>query len=442
MASQRIQQALPAGCKFGRGWVGEYEPLPTPVLMLDNRVQKEPSFASKSQSTTASIKAGKNGKIVEPSMEHVHGLKLERKQPLTDPASGLASEGKPSLFGSAGIRPSAPVNVLYQQQNAQSRSSGNSGKPENNKGLKQVELNTLPSGNQSNDSPRQKFSTNASTGVSKPREMVPRNMNILPSKPFKDPDTNGVVSGDLPNGKVVNSSLNRRATGSPSESTSNHTGRATPFVTHGQDQNLSDPVKLMKMLAEKAQKQQTSNPSPVDTPPVTPSAPSGRRDDSGNASAAAARAWMSVGAGGFKQGPENSSSPKSQISADSLYNPSREFHQQIPRIRGEFPPGGMHFHSERNNFPFQGLVPQPIHAGGMSQFQNQPMIFPQLAAADLSRFQMQSAWRGLSPHSQPKQKPETLPPDLNIDFQSPGSPAKQSSGVMVDSQQPDLALQL
>ncbi|XLU75132.1 hypothetical protein S245_034185 [Arachis hypogaea] len=69
------------------------------------------------------------------------------------------------------------------------------------------------------------------------------------------------------------------------------------------------------------------------------------------------------------------------------------------------------------------------------------MVIPQLASADLSRFQMQSHWQGLSPPTQPRQKQETLPPDLNIGFQSPGSPAKQSSGV-VASQQPDLALQL
>ncbi|XP_073106137.1 uncharacterized protein [Elaeis guineensis] len=36
-------------------------------------------------------------------------------------------------------------------------------------------------------------------------------------------------------------------------------------------------------------------------------------------------------------------------------------------------------------------------------------------------------------------KPGSVPPDLNVGFQSPGSPV---SGVLVDSQQPDLALQL
>uniref|UniRef100_A0A1D1YKB1 Uncharacterized protein aq_113 n=1 Tax=Anthurium amnicola TaxID=1678845 RepID=A0A1D1YKB1_9ARAE len=47
-----------------------------------------------------------------------------------------------------------------------------------------------------------------------------------------------------------------------------------------------------------------------------------------------------------------------------------------------------------------------------------------------------ASWRGLSLHPKPESTP---PPDLNLRFQSPGSPP---SGVVVDSQQPDLALQL
>ncbi|RDX67290.1 Bromodomain and PHD finger-containing protein 3, partial [Mucuna pruriens] len=445
IASQRIQQALPPGCKFGRGWVGEYEPLPTPVLMLDNRIQQQPSLVTKLQSSTELAKVDKKCKNVESAMEHpTNGPIHEGKQPSGCSSSGITSDGKPSLFGSAGPRPNAHVNLFYQQPNVQAKNL----KKSENKGLKQVELNSLPSSDQNNASLVAKLTSNTPAAVSKPREMLPSNMNNLPSMPFKQPDTNGVVSGELPNGKVRNTSLNRRMTGPSSESASNQPGRAAPFVAHGQEQNLSDPVQLMKMLAEKTQKQQTSsssNHSPADTPPVTPSVPSGRREDSSNnASAAAARAWMSVGAAGFKQGPENSSSPKNQISADSLYNPAREFHQHQPfsRIRGEFPSGGMPFQSEKNNFPFQALVPQPIHPLGVSQFPNRPMVFPQVAASDLSRFQI-PPWRGsIHPHSQPRQKQETLPPDLNIGFQSPGSPAKQSSGMLVDSQQPDLALQL
>ncbi|OIW04231.1 hypothetical protein TanjilG_00791 [Lupinus angustifolius] len=526
IASQKIQQALPPGCKFGRGWVGEYEPLPTPVLMFDNFVQKEPNLVKKLQSTTESIKVDKNSKNVEPTIQQpVNGSMVEGKQPSVHPGSWPTLEGKPSLFGSVGVRPNTPVNLPHQQPNVQTRNLGKS----KNKGLKQVELNSLPPTDQNNVSLVVKLTSNAPASVSKPREMVPCNTNISPSMPFKQPDINGVVSGDLPNGKVRNTTMNRRmpgpsesssnqtgraapffAHGQPShesttnqigraaaivshgqpspESTSNQTGRATPFfahrqpspestsnqtgravhfvshgqpspentlnqtgraapfVAHGQEQSLSDPVQLMRILAEKAQKQQqtssSSNHSPVDTPPGVPS---GQRDGTGNASAAAARAWMSVGAGGFKQGPESPSpnSPKNQISADSLYNPVREFHQHMSRIRGEFPSSGMSFQSDKNNFPFQALAHQPMHPVGASQFQNRPNVFPQVAApSDLSRFQMQPPWQGIRPPSQPRQKQETLPPDLNIGFQSPGSPVKQSSGVMVDSQQPDLALQL
>ncbi|CAL5190654.1 unnamed protein product [Lathyrus oleraceus] len=528
IASQRIQQALPSGCKFGRGWVGEYEPLPTPVLMLDNRVQKQHSLSTTLQSTSKLTKVGKDGKNVESTLEHpVNELMFEGKQPSIRPGSVLASEVKPSLFGSAGLRPNTSTNLTHQQPNVQTRNIGKS----ENKGLKQVELNSLPSSDQNNVSLVAKLKSNAPAAVSKPREMVPSNMNILTSMPFKQPDANGVVSGELPNGNVRNPSFNRRMTAPSSESTSTQTVRSAPFVTHGQEQSLSDPVQMMRMLSEKAQKQQassssnhpptetppvqmmrmlsekaqkqqasssynhpptetppvwmmrmlsenaqkpqassssnhpptetppvqmmrmlsenaqkpqassSSNHSPTETPPITPNPP-GRREDLSNASAAAARAWMSVGAAGFKQGPENSSSPKSQISAESLYNPAREYQQHLSRSRGEFPSGGMPFQSEKNCFPFQALVPQH-HAIGVSQFSNRPMVFPQqVAASDLSRFQMQPPWQAVRPHSQPRQKQESLPPDLNIGFQSPGSPAKQSSGVQVDSQQPDLALQL
>lgn len=458
VASQRIQQALPSGCKFGRGWVGEYEPLPTPVLMLHRRFQKQPSLVTKFQSTELG-KDDRNRKNVESITQHpVNERMFDGKQPSVRPGSGLTPEGKPSLFGSAGIRPNASVNHLHQQPNVQTR---NQGKPEN-KGLKQVELNSLPSSDQNNASLVAKLTSSTPPAVSKPREivpssltppreMVPSSVNISPSVPFKQPDTNGVVSGELPNGKVRNININRRMTCPSSESTSSQTGRAAPFAAHGQEQTLSDPVQLMRMLAEKAQKQQTSsssNHSPADTPPVTPSVPSSRREDSGNAAAAAARAWMSVGAAGFKQGPDNSSSPKNQNSADSLYNPAREFHQHMSRIRGESEfhqhMSQMPFQPEKNNFPFQALGPQPIHGHtvGVSQFPNRPMVFPQVAASDLSRFQMQPPWRGVRPQNQPRQKQESLPPDLNIGFHSPGSPAKQSSGMLVDSQQPDLALQL
>lgn len=56
-------------------------------------------------------------------------------------------------------------------------------------------------------------------------------------------------------------------------------------------------------------------------------------------------------------------------------------------------------------------------------------------AGSVNGSHQQTSWRGPSFH----QKPDSTPPDLNIRFQSPASPARQ---MLVDSQQPDLALQL
>ncbi|KAI5409317.1 uncharacterized protein LOC127084899 isoform X2 [Lathyrus oleraceus] len=430
IASHRIQQALPADCKFGRGWVGEYEPIPTPIFMLTNHLQKETSLITK-------LHSDKNCKDLEPKTEPpVNGLMVEGKRFSDCPGSGPVFEGNPSI-GSAGVKPNASPPNIRNQQNSHCR---NVGIPEN-KSLEKEEPKSLPSSNQNNSSLVAKFGSNTPTTESKTKEMAPRNLNTLPSTNFKQPDTNEVVSGELPDGKVMNTSLNNRSTHPSSDTTSNQTIRAAPFLFRGQEQGSSDPVKSMRMFTEEAQKPQTSHHSPADTLPQIPSAPSAQRDASGNASAAAAQTWMSAGAGGFKLETEKSGSSKNQISADSLHNSTREFHQHISRIQGEFPSGGMSLQSNKNNFPFHSTRPQPSQVGAISQFPNRPMVFPQSTSVDQSRFQMQTSWQGLSPQSQPRQKQETLPPDLNIDCQSPGSPAKQSSGV-VDSQQPDLALQL
>lgn len=376
---------------------------------------------------------------VKPSAFSSTGPQSETK------TSGFSSTGpqletKPSAFISAGMKSTVTVNAIHRQSNVQSR---NFSKPEIHV-PKQVELNSLPTAGPKNADhiAEKKILRNSEAAASKLRDTTPRHMNLPQTVPFKLPDSNGVVSGNggLPNGKDTRNSLDRRMS-SPSEG--NHMAKGLHFP-HGQEQGVSDPVQLMKIMAEKTQKQQkSSDQSTVDTQQAIPSMPSVKRDDSNNAAAAAARAWMSIGAGAFKQPSETPTTPKSQISADSLYNPARESQSQIARIRGEFPvSAAMQYHPEKNNFPVPAFFPQLARFGNEAHFQNRPIMFPQLATADLSRFQMQSPWRALSPHSQPRQKQDTLPPDLNIGFQSPGSPVKQSSGVMVESQQPDLALQL
>ncbi|XP_059448013.1 uncharacterized protein LOC132179308 isoform X3 [Corylus avellana] len=65
-------------------------------------------------------------------------------------------------------------------------------------------------------------------------------------------------------------------------------------------------------------------------------------------------------------------------------------------------------------------------------------------AAQIRVLHPRPSWQGMSPQQRldsglsPQQKPDSVPPDLNVRFQSPGSP----SSSRVDSAQPDLALQL
>ncbi|KAH7546736.1 hypothetical protein FEM48_Zijuj01G0233100 [Ziziphus jujuba var. spinosa] len=447
VASQRIQQALPAGCKYGRGWVGEYEPLPTPVLMLENHTQKHPGLVMQVHTTGEMRKDDRSFKTPVPVKEQAFsGPTLEGRQSLFSPTRGPQSEGNPAMLGSAGLKSNTAVNAVHQQQNFQQNSQSRNFAELEKKVTKQVELNSLPSANQNSADHvvEKKFSRNAETAASKSRDTVSRRTNFPQAVPYKLPDANGVVTGGMPNGKGMNNSPDNRMN-SPSDSAPNQMAKAAAYLPHGLDRSLNDPV-LMKMLAEKTQKQQkSSDQSTFETQQIMPSVPSVRREDPipNNAAAAAARAWMSVGAGAFKQPMENPTTPKSQISADSLYIPIREVRPQISQVRGDFPvSGAMQFQSEKNRFQVPAFlpVPQPVRFNE-GHIQNRPIIFPQLAGADLSRFQMQSPWRGLSPQTQARQKQESLPPDLNIGFQSPGSPVKQS-GVLVDSQQPDLALQL
>ncbi|XP_059283358.1 uncharacterized protein LOC132036958 isoform X2 [Lycium ferocissimum] len=483
VASQKIEQALPPGFKFGRGWVGEYEPLPTPVLVLENHTVKEPPFFSKS---VHKFGAQKNEKTSEDTIaakdKPLSRPMLEGKSPYLGSTSGKPTEsglnilipskeqsprevnleGRPSFLSSSGKKPPICASPRYQQPDLQSRNftepdkkmhfktepdKRNNFKTEPNKNLqKQVELNCPPSANQRNSEIIRKSHVTSTSEIpgSRSTGASPRNPFSAGSGSFKQPVMNGNAVGGLPNGRSVNNNSDTTSVAHLTADSVPTVRKAAGFFHREQEQGLSDPVQLMRMLAGKAQNQQNSlSQSQTDASPISPVTPSSRKDDSGNAAAAAARAWMSVGAaGGFRQGVETTSMQNSHISADSLYNSSRHVQQQASRVRSELPASAMHFQAEKNSTPLHAFVPHPARVGSEAQFQNQPMIFRQSVPADLSRFQVQSPWQSFNQPAQPRQKQDSLPPDLNISFQSSGSPGRPSSTVLVDSQQPDLALQL
>ncbi|KAL1206477.1 Transcription factor GTE9 [Cardamine amara subsp. amara] len=461
IASQRIEQALPADFKFGRGWVGEYEPLPTPVLLFETCTPKEPpkeaSVFLKPQSNAAAKKNETLFKTPVPAKE------LQGNRPVRDgnrafpfPTSiGAVSEGSPSF-----VTNQAGNLKSLSQQEYRNPSPLDFVKPQN-RIPQQVELNLPPPAEQTNSgSPRvsetRSFEKSDRVASFRSSSDMMRNVTPTDSEHYKrQMTTKGIFPGGLSNGKV-SSGVNNRMFDLSTDS-ANQMGRtaaSSQQPMRQQSQSHGEQAQLMRNFSEKARTQHNSahNHPKANTPHNVSSTQPARSEDSSNASAAAARAWMSIGAGGNnKQTFENPSIQKSsQISAESLYNPSREqlHHHQAFKPRD---PEETQFHHQRNGFPFQTFVHQPVHGmmnGGYQPFQNnRPTVYPQMAAptSDFTRFHVQSPWRGGStPHVQLKQRQENLnlPPDLNIGVHSPDSPAKQSSGVRVDSQQPDLALQL
>ncbi|XP_077219899.1 uncharacterized protein LOC143854059 [Tasmannia lanceolata] len=400
VASKRIEEALPVGYRFGRGWIGEYEPLPTSILSFENHTKMQPSYNAHLR-CEAEFKKNDNGEKWRTVQEGgPKNVKLGVKTPLgltVENAVRKPANPKESIFGGVSGTKSI-ANVMYREQK---------------------------------NSPNMDFA--------KPNTTFLKEVDASDSSPVTSVPTRG-----LPNGKVVRSSESGRVAVTSLDFVSNHqTGGPGYFPQVNNGQGLDDPVKLMRMFAGKLPNQtKYSNSTTVDGTQIMSSMPLSRRDDP-NASATAARTWMSIGAPLHPVKPKDSSDiPKMQISAASLYNPTREltptvsqFHENASRTS----------QSEKNLFAPQAL-PQPVHVSQEPLVRNvRPMVFPQLVATDsnLSRFQVRSPWQGLVPHTQQRQKTDMLPPDLNIVFQSsPGSPVRQSSSILVDSQQPDLALQL
>ncbi|XP_077243656.1 uncharacterized protein LOC143884135 [Tasmannia lanceolata] len=421
VASKRIEQALPAGYKFGRGWIGEYEPLPTPVLFpFENHAKMHPDCNAHLQFNAELKKNDENGEKWKAVQDgRPNNMKLDVKTQTLETASSRKADTLKA------------VNGMYQQQK-----------------------NSLTID----------FAKPGSTVLKEVKpllEMVSRNKNPVCSVPFKQSEVvaphakhhasqsgNGrvdmegaVVTGGLPNGNSMSHSNSSRVGITSLDFVSNHQTGGPSYFPRVNEQGLDDPVNLKRIFAGNFPNQpKYSNSSTLGSTQVMPSVPSSRRDDP-NAAATAARIWMSIGAAAHPVNPKDISGiPEMQISAASLYNPTRDLPPKVSLFR-ENAPGTGTLQSEKNRSAPQPL-PQPVHVvGGEPLFRDtRPMVFP--VATDLSRFQLQSPWQGLVSHTQQRQKTDTRPPDLNIVFQPPGSPVQQPSGILLDSQQPDLALQL
>ncbi|KZV29528.1 hypothetical protein F511_00806 [Dorcoceras hygrometricum] len=431
ISSKRIEQALPQEVKYGRGWVGEYEPLSTPVLMLENCTVLEPPFFSKKlrndsrkfdKTPAVSISSKEIGGTM-PFLENPHSVGPGKIRPASAPITfpmkaqpdrENVSEVKASFFLAPCSKPSTSGNLNRHHENSGSN---------NTESEKQVELNGPPIFNKSvvDFIGQGQISKRSEVEVSR-SIFTSRNVNVTSSGSVKQPDSKEVFVGGLPNGKIVGDRINSNTVACSSSTLAKGVG----YYHQEQGQGLSDPVHLMRMLAEKAQNQQKSlYPSSTDAARLLSTDPN--RDNLNNTITAVSHALRSVGAGGFRPIGENDNLFKNQH-ANFLNISTRDMHSQGSRYREESPASVIHYRPDRNNSPLNVFVsqggPQPMRIRNDMHFQNQPMAFPPFP-----------------PNS--KQMLDSLPPDLNVGFQSPGSPGKNpSSGGLIESQQPDLALQL
>ncbi|KAL8469961.1 hypothetical protein ACS0TY_032721 [Phlomoides rotata] len=299
-ASMRIEQALPQGIKFGRGWVGEYEPLPS-AFVLENCTVEEPPFFAKVKPAADHTKF-KNVPFITPSAPSI--------------IASLAAKNteKPSLFLSPRMN-TFGANLSKQHQKSRFRTS------------------------------------------------IEPNKKIL--KQFES------------------------------------TGQPTFYKPHEQEQGLSNPVQLMRVLSEKGRNQQIFlNQSLINvSPQLLSSAPSSFINDSNLAAFHAAGAWTPMGTGKFRPDEGNLKQPNNQICFDSPCNSLRIFQPQ------DFPSsGGMHVQPDRISTSSHTFV--PVRVGSEMQFHNQQTFYPHLTTANMPMFPIQPTWWNLGPN-------------LDSDFQSP-----------------------
>lgn len=491
IASERIQQALPAEVKFGRGWVGEYEPLLPPILVMQDQSRSLISSGVNVQRNASLPRDNERPRPTETINPKDMSLGLLNRITIGNNVVGVSGplespEFKPRLFGVTAEpqhrntdalslhennRVAGSVAKTKRTTNEQMRKGGSSSsarplemqpqRSECSKGASSSMLD-MPALNKMAGQPRpffqppeavrtQQMRKNDSSKSTHPLEMAPQRLegakgasgvhdmpaqnhtNVQPKPFFQSQEAavpqprneaTWVYHGRPGDGKFGTSDKTRPMS-SIGFITKNQPVNATSFAMNASGQNnINDHAKLMGSTAIHGQVNVPNRG--LDVPRNIFSAfPAAVREDQRISSAPVAQSWISFGV--------------SSESKPTTVSPT--FHDNNSGWKMPF--ANVHPSDE----PKISAVPQFFRQPGQvreSPVQNKGLvIFPQLVQTDFSRPQGQPQWQGLVPHMQQKQNKDVLRPDLNIGFPSPGSPpARQASGINLEAQQPDLALQL
>ncbi|RZS12231.1 hypothetical protein BHM03_00043636 [Ensete ventricosum] len=460
IASQRIESALPSGVKFGSGWVGEYEPLPTTILFLENNNQLQqcqlgtntslqPNMPSRDKGTAAGRKASDNDHSKEVNFR-------TRSQVGTRSYSNRSSD--PMMEGNnlCGItqvkqQSSSVVSETQQRGNAvlllQQKEQVTFDIVKASGTFEQVHEHQLScSDGRLVSQALQRPDINTGVASFKSPGSISLGRKPMQHEPLKQTEamvpcstTDGRVNVDqFSHGKVLDNwstNSHNNTMGFVSKSQKGIVGNDRRiFGSH--EHGLSDPSRLMGLPIKMFNRSTIPNSS-VDSSKLLPSTvPQTGTESSITADAAAARSWMSVG---------NSLQSKPSVDPVNVCdNPNGSASTYFIGSSWTTPTLSPRNSDNSRTTSMPQALRQPIRVVGLEpQVHNKGLvIFPQLIATDMPRFQGQAPRQGLLPQTENKHTRNTCPPDLNISFQPPGSPVRHSSGILKDSQQPDLALQL
>ncbi|KAM0874162.1 hypothetical protein ACQ4PT_037636 [Festuca glaucescens] len=490
IASERIQQTLPAEVRFGRGWVGEYEPPLTPILAVKDQLRsqvssdaniqrkaslprdnerlrpkestnlKDMSLSLLNRITTVNNVIGVSGSLESPEYKpRLLDVTTEPQQRNTD-ASPLHEKHRASRNVVKTKRPTG-------EQVRKARPSSNARHPEVqpqrsecSKGASSSVVD-MPAVNKMAGQPapffqpaeavrtRQMKKSDLSKS-SRPLEMAPQRLECPKGAASGVHD---MLSQNNSNGhpKPFFQSQEAAALQPKSEATWVYHGRPgdAKFGTSEKSRPMSNigfitknPVNgngfAMNASAQNSiidhAKSMGAIPGQVNVPnrgfdasrSVFSAFPPAARESQSIPSAPVAQSWISFGA---------SSESKPTIVSPNFHDSSSGWKMPFANLRTS---------DEPKISAAPQFFRQPVQVSREIPGQNKGLvIFPQLVQTDFSRSQGQPQWQGLVPHMQQKPNKDMLRPDLNIGFSSPGSPpARQSSGINLEAPQPDLALQL
>jgi bromodomain-containing protein 9 len=379
IASTKIERSLPAGTTFGRGWVGEFEPQSPPIIFVANRFEQPRSSRS---INNASVGA------------HLGTTSTPRA---TDQNNGL--------FGASTFEPVGNNNNVREVQ-----------QKSNKAGLSTVgnsQVRRSRAASQSTSEMPQPFLKTPE--VSTPRQISSASMG-------QNHNSVQVHSmGFITKQQVMDQSVAN--TSNASNSNKFQRSNVSLGALINQPGNMNRGVSSAKGFCPPVQSVKKEVESPKAVGPVI----SGQKS------------WISFGGPPYETKPSVNTVPASVPGSVPTFlgtqvrpTPNNVSHNApVWRVVNTSPRGGTTLNNATQPPQGQNCNSNP----GL-------VMFP--VQRDLTRLQGQLPWQGLMPHNQHMQmkEPQTLRPDLNIGFNSPGSPPGQSSGINLEAQQPDLALQL